>query len=86
MAEGGKIDKEGDKPREPEDTLKAMAPDQKRSVRDLSPPGIGGDSDDEDGDQVHPLAASYQEVQLRKQKISASHSADDIVAKVHLYM
>ena len=72
-------------PQDLEDTLKAIA-DPNRTARNMSsPPGIGGEMDEEeDGDQVHPLASSYQEVQLRKQKIPASQSADDI-AKVHIY-
>ena len=74
-------------PQDLEDTVKAIA-DQNRTARNVSsPPGIGGEMDEEeeeDGDQVQPLASSCQEVQLRKLKIPASQSADDI-ARVHIH-
>jgi ankyrin repeat protein len=71
-------------PQDLEDTVKAIA-DPNRTARNVSsPPGIGGEMDEEeeeDGDQVQPLASSCQEVQLRKLKIPASQSADDIARR-----
>ena len=59
-----------------EDTLKAVSDPERMGRNMSSPPGIGGEAEEEE-DQVQPLASSSQEVQLRE-KIPASHSMDAI--------